>query len=367
MSDSHLKLLIVDDNPADAGLLQRHLENSSLLDVELVHALSAAAAMAKLAEDDFDCVILDYQLGGVSGLDFLQAVREAGDDVPVIALTGVGSEAVAVAAMKSGAQDYLVKDQLSPETLRRSIQAAVETVKLQRTILEQHEELQAFVDSASHDLLAPLRQIRQFMHLLDEETELSSEQVAYLEKMDSAGARMQTLIEKLLEFARQGQRGELSHVELDEILAEVSADLAAKVDAVNGQLRIEKLPAVRGDPVGLRQLFQNLLANGIKFNQQATPVVQVTATEVAEGWEIQIADNGIGIEKQQNERIFTAFARSAATENYEGFGLGLATVARVVKQHGGRIWVDSTPGCGSVFHVILPKLETSAAAGKCSD
>ncbi len=131
-----LTIVAVDDNPADFGVLRRRLQYVAGLDCQLIHCDNAAAVQDVLDSSDVDCLFLDYQLGAYTGLDVLTDIRASGNDVPVITLTGQGNEAITVEAMKRGAQDYLVKADLTPEALRRAIDNALEKVALTRQVIE---------------------------------------------------------------------------------------------------------------------------------------------------------------------------------------------------------------------------------------
>ena len=165
MSVQTLKILLIDDNPADAELLRRLLNKIPEFQVEFSHCLDAESGQQALAEEKTDCLLLDYHLGKHDGLAVLASIRALGHDVPIIVLTGAGNEAVAVEAMKRGAQDYMVKDVavrevMTPKALYRAITNAVEQVRLTRLVAEKQRELEAFVSVASHDLKTPLCSVR---------------------------------------------------------------------------------------------------------------------------------------------------------------------------------------------------------------
>ena len=164
---------------------------------------------------------------------------------------------------------------------------------------------------------------------------------------------MRTLIRDLLEYSRVGH-GDLQcePVPADEVLDRARDNLAARIAEKGASLTCDPLPTVEADAKQLTQVFQNLLSNALKFSDDAAPEVHVSANLFPGEWRFSVRDNGIGIDPSQAERIFQPFARLGATK--EGTGIGLAICQKIVEHHGGRIWVESRPGAGSLFHFTIP-------------
>lgn len=303
-----------------------------------------------------DCLFLDYQLGAYTGLDVLTDIRASGNDVPVITLTGQGNEAIAVEAMKRGAQDYLVKADLPPEALRRAIDNALEKVALTRQVIETQEEMRQFASTAAHDLKAPLRRVIQFCQQLQKkcEVKLGDDERELLNYMVQNTMQMQRLIEDLLAYARIG-RSEipLRRVALDAVFTTVIDHLSTVIEEGRARVDIGPMPDVLGDRTALVQLFQNLLGNALKFRDARTPIVTVQAQPKDNFWHLTVTDNGIGIAPEHHQAIFAPFRRLHAPHEYEGSGIGLATCSKIVAQHHGEIWVESQLGQGTVFHLTL--------------
>lgn len=319
-----------------------------------------------MKEQAFDCVFLDYRLGATTGLDVLQQIREAGNDVPIIAFSGEGSENIAVAAMKLGAQDYIAKSAISPEALERGLGSAIQQVALRRALDDRQRELESFVHVASHDLQAPLRQIISFSQLVQEEiAEDTNEDVRlYLDRIQAGGKRMRQLIDRLLEYARTDGSGFQSEVvDLNDVLAIVLENLDHDILEADVTLTSGPLPVVTGDRMRLVQLFQNLVANAIKFYVGASPRISIQAERKTDTWQISVEDNGIGVEAEFVNTIFEPFQRLYCRTEFDGSGIGLATCRRIVEQHGGRIWVESEIGKGSTFTFTIPA-ETDDAPGR---
>jgi PAS domain S-box-containing protein len=237
---------------------------------------------------------------------------------------------------------------------------------LKRALIElgnRNRELQDFAFIASHDLQEPLRKIRAFSdRLLSQAPDQISDQARdYLQRSASAAARMQTLIDDLLEYSRVDSRGRnFTTVELGPMLATVLEDLGERIEASKAEIDIGNLPTIEGDYTQLRQLFQNLLSNALKFQDPARRCrIEVRALPLppeqrTEGYLITVTDNGIGFDPKYAERIFAPFQRLHSREDYAGTGIGLAIVRRIVERHHGRVEVSSAVGAGASFRVTLP-------------
>lgn len=225
------------------------------------------------------------------------------------------------------------------------------------------EELRQFAFIASHDLREPLRKVQTFGERLraDSESILSDRARDYLVRMERAGARMEQLLEALLQYSRVTMTGRpFEPVDLNKTLREVLSDLDLFIMESQGSVEIEPLPlplpTISADPIQIRQLFENLILNALKFRKKETPPrVSVKAIpregEIAEIW---VADNGIGFDEKYLDRIFQPFQRLSGEEGYEGTGMGLAICQKIVERHGGKITARSEPGKGAVFTVTLP-------------
>ncbi len=236
-----------------------------------------------------------------------------------------------------------------------------------RELERSNQALQDFAFIASHDLQEPLRKIILFGNSLRRrlsepagEAAADEPAVDYLERMQRAAERMQKMIDGLLDLSRVNTRGrEFEPVDLNRVAREVVSDLEARLRATQGRVSVGDLPGVLGDELQLRQLLQNLIGNALKFHREGVaPQVQVTGEQVGKGKKqvvhLRVADNGIGFEAEQAERIFQPFVRLHGSTAYDGSGIGLAICQKIVERHGGRIRVSSQPGSGSTFSVELP-------------
>ena len=222
------------------------------------------------------------------------------------------------------------------------------TARLERS----NEELQRFATVASHDLREPLRVVSGFAELLRRRygDRLEGDGVQFVEAITGGVARMDEMISDLLAYARAGrQDAPREDVDVQALVEGTLAGLDVAIREAGAEVHVEALPTVTGDHRALSQLFQNLVANAIKFAGDRPPRVRIWAAEVPGAWRFSIRDNGIGIAPAEAERIFGMFTRLHSSERYPGTGVGLAVCQRIVEAHGGRIWVEEAPGGGSQF------------------
>jgi PAS domain S-box-containing protein len=226
-----------------------------------------------------------------------------------------------------------------------------------------NRELQEFAFVASHDLQEPLRKIRVFSDrlLAEYSNQLDERATVYLTRNIQAATRMQTLIDDLMAYSRVSTHGSVfDMIDLNAIVAATVDDLEVRLEASAGRVEWCGLPTVVGDPSQLRQVFQNLISNALKFrHSQRTPVVRVTSQFLSDassspGWSICVEDNGIGFDPTHAERIFAPFQRLHGRAEYEGTGIGLAIVRRIVERHGGHVSACGAEGVGAVFTMFLP-------------
>jgi signal transduction histidine kinase len=247
------------------------------------------------------------------------------------------------------------------EEVRRSrVQLEEQASELEvkaRDLERSNAELEQFAYVASHDLQEPLRKVASFCQLLQRryEGQLDERADQYIGFAVDGAKRMQSLITDLLAFSRVGRMDtEPVDVDLDDIVAGALANLTTRVESTGARVEAGPLPVVRGEPVLLTAVFQNLIGNALKFHGDEPPVVHVEAERDRDMWIITCRDEGIGIDPEYGERIFAIFQRLHPKETYEGTGIGLALCRKIVEHHGGHIWLDTTPGPGARFRFTLP-------------
>jgi signal transduction histidine kinase len=305
-------------------------------------------------------------LGGVLGAGFLlrwtitrplarlgaEARRVAGGEFGNPLTIASGPQEVAAVGREIDAMRQRIVDELATVEVARG-QLEEQARELRRS----NAELEQFAYVASHDLQEPLRKVVSFCQALQARYagQLDERADQYIEFAVDGAKRMQSLINDLLAFSRVGRSGrELEPVALGEVLAAARAALAESIESAGGSVVAGELPSVRGDRAQLTSLFQNLIANAVKFRGAERPVVRIEALRRDTEWELACADNGIGIDAEYGERIFLIFQRLHSRDAYEGSGIGLALCRKIVQYHGGRIWLDTSYTDGTCFRFTLP-------------
>ncbi|MDZ4678587.1 MAG: ATP-binding protein [Oligoflexia bacterium] len=234
-----------------------------------------------------------------------------------------------------------------------------------------NRELQDFASVAAHDLQEPLRKIIAFSERLKTKfrDSLPAEAIDYFDRMMSSVSRMQVLIDDLLTFSRvTSQAQPFIKTDLDKIIREVISDLEIRIEQTNAKISVDSLPQMNADPSQMRQLFQNLISNAIKFQKQGVPPEILIKSKIENSnCIISVSDNGIGFDEKYLDRIFTIFQRLHGRGEYEGTGIGLAVCRRIVERHNGHITAESNPGTGSKFIVNLPLKQKTGEPGELID
>ncbi len=237
-------------------------------------------------------------------------------------------------------------------------EAEDERVRFTEELQRSNEELQRFAYVASHDLQEPLRSIISFSQLLERRYKgrLDEDADEYIAFIVEGGNRMQTLIQDLLQLSRvETTARPLEPTDAGEVVDGVLHAMETPIREADARIEVGDLPVVMADAAQLAQVFANLIANALKYRRQdVPPEIRISAERTGRVWRFAVQDNGIGIEAEYFDRIFVIFQRLHTKEEYDGTGIGLAVVKKIVERHGGRIRVESTPGEGSTFFFTLP-------------
>jgi len=363
------KILIVDDEAAHVRALCNTLSDRGY---DTVGFSSPSAALIELKKADFDLLLSDLMMPEMSGIELLQAALKLRPNMVGIIMTGEGTITTAVESMKSGALDYVLKPfKLSAvlPVLERGL--AVRRLRLENEALERqvHErtvqleaankELEAFSYSVSHDLRAPLRHIDSYAKLVMESgSNLSEDGQRYLGLVSHSAARMSQLIEDLLNFSRNS-RAEIrkTRVNLDVMVDGMIEELKTETAGRNIVWKKDPLGEVAADAALLEQVLNNLLLNAIKYTRKRDPAeIEIGSLNDSEREAtIFVRDNGAGFDMRYADKLFGVFQRLHHANEFEGTGIGLANVRRIIARHGGRTWGEGKVDAGATFYFTLPR------------
>lgn len=416
-------ILIVDDKQENLFSLQKLLQ---LHDFKVDAALSGEEALKKILKNFYALIILDVQMPVMDGFEVAEAISGYGKskDIPIIFLSAVKiNKTFITKGYDSGGIDYVTKP-FDPDVLllkvktfyrlseqRRALNEMQNILKeeiefrkkaekelselnhsLERRVEERTEELfkinrqleisngdlQQYASVASHDLKEPLRKIQIYSDKVNRSfLEGNSEAEQYMQKIIASSQRMSRLINDLLNYSRLSGEGLFKTTDINTIFDELMSDLEILIAEKNASIYIDKFPLMEVIPGQIRQLFQNVLSNAIKFSKSdSSPEVNISVRRTdfldTEGAysangnyaRISISDNGIGFNEIYKEKIFTMFQRLHSKEAFEGTGIGLAIVKKIVEKHNGIITVNSKEGEGTTFTLVLPILQNKPVTEK---
>jgi signal transduction histidine kinase len=410
-------ILIVDDKPENILSIRKTLE---LYQFEVDAALSGEEALRKILKHSYTLIILDVQMPSMDGFEVAEALsgHSKEKDIPIIFLSAVNKDKrFIVKGYDSGGIDYITKP-VDPDILlmkvktfsrlyqqsqelkqmHQSLKEEVEVRKLAQEALIAHQQqvnemleqkvrerteelreinksleasnhdLQQFASVASHDLKEPLRKIQLFGAILrDKFLHTDPNALSYMERIVGSSERMAKLINDLLNYSRLSVASIYEITDFNEMVKEILTDLELMITERDAVISVEKMPQIEAVPGQVRQVFQNIISNALKFTRKDTsPVIHIDADVVTDlnpdsatfsGGQycrIVIRDNGIGFNEKYLSKIFTIFQRLHTSDLYEGTGIGLAIAKKVIDKHGGIITARSTEGEGAAFVIVLP-------------
>ncbi|WP_416233461.1 ATP-binding protein [Anabaena sp. UHCC 0451] len=380
-----VKILLIEDNLAEARLLQEFLKQAQSKEFSLVHVQRLRDGFHELSQHDYDVILLDLTLPDSQGLSSLPLLISQAPSTPIVVLTNTNDEELAIEAVREGAQDYLVKRQVNPDVLVRSVQYAIarkQVLEQLRTVnqtlenrveqrtaeLEKAQELyqfkSEFVSMLSHDIRNPLNTILLAAGLLQNNDEklTQDKKINHLQMIRSAIKNMAQLLDEV-SFMGKADSGklqsQLSHLDLEAFCHQILED--AHLTALEKHVTIDftshgDFSSTLWDEGLLRHILGNLLTNAIKYSHPHGKV-EFELTRQEKTVTFKIKDWGIGISEQDQNQLFTPFHRGENVRSIAGTGMGLAIVKKCVEAHGGEILVDSKIDVGSTFTVKLPLIK----------
>ena len=259
-------------------------------------------------------------------------------------------------SVKNIAQHISVALELAEENGRRK-KAEEKLLILNQNLDKKNKELEQFAYITSHDLNEPLRTINGLIQLIAKEGKLEGDVKQYFEFIEQAANRMSALIKSVLDYSRLDNNSKLTQVNCNAILNDILIDLGAVIKENQAKIEFENLPVLNAYPVEIKQLFQNLIVNAIKFRKkEVSPEITITVKKENSDWIFAVKDNGIGIDLKYKNKIFQIFQRLHNRNQYEGLGIGLAFCKKISELHNGKIWVESKEGEWSTFYFSISDL-----------
>ena len=349
-------VLLIEDNPGDARLLREMFHEQDSHPIDLAHVESMGEAERYLTERSVDIIVLDPGLPDTQGLESVRRIRVAAPQIPLVVLTGLDDDIFAAQALRDGAQDYLIKNQIEPRGLMRALRYANE-----RNRLEQMKD--DFVATVSHELRTPLTSISGSLALLlnDSAGQLPASAARLLSIAHRNCQRLGRLINDILDIEKIESGKVVFAVKRLDLRTLVEQSVEANRGFAGGYgVRVKIEPhlgacEIAADPDWVAQVITNLLSNAIKFSERDDEVV-IAIEQRVHTIRLSVRDHGRGIPEDFKARVFEKFAQADNSDGRQkGTGLGLSIVKQIVLRLGGEVSFEDVPGGGVVFHVDLPQ------------
>jgi len=389
-------VLLVEDNPGDAFLIQEQFKTAQTYVYHLTHVEYLAKAIANLAQNSYDVILLDLSLPDSRGLETLKTIKEYSFSIPIVILSGINDEELALQAVRQGAQDYLVKGQVKGEILVHALRYAIERKQIEEQLKRKtaqlealNQELEAFSYMVSHDLRNPLTVVKGMSALLKQKYELQGKQgdekeKLYINYICQAGNRMEQIIQDLLVLSQVKQQElTVTLVNVSELAQVIVNRLQQQQPSRKVEILIQPDIIAIADQNLLNHAIENLIHNAWKYTTKQPNscielgVVDSNPVEVSVSLfklnleEIDdlnqrnrirsayrklvyfIRDNGIGFNPSTAKKLFTPFHRLDNASKFEGTGIGLAIVQSIIHRHQGRVWAKAEENMGATFYFTL--------------
>ncbi|WP_339725162.1 ATP-binding protein [uncultured Paraglaciecola sp.] len=360
-----MKILLIEDNPDHLELIQECCFGAFTEQCEVITFTTLTAGLEALNSSIFDIALIDLSLPDSNMQSTTQSLKELQTLVPIIVLTSLQDGEIGRQLIKDGAQDFLPKDSLQKTLLQRMVLYAIERKHHQVQLENRTRNQQTFCRSLSHDFKAPIRNVGQLNSILKEQLSkrnvLDSEDLDLFEKIQSRLQTMNRLVEGLYDYILTDQIAAGNElVDFNQIILELKQILLSDNQA-NASINYCNLPVIKGNRTQIFMLLQNIIENAIKYCK-GPPVITITAEAIHKktrfnhylSQQIKIFDNGIGIDKRFIHNLFEPFRRLHNDSEYQGTGLGLSTVKRIMTNHKGEVSIQSELGKGTCITLEFP-------------
>ena len=382
-----VKILLVEDDEDDYIIINNLLTNIHANTFDITWTPIFDEGLRFLERREHDICLLDYRLGAHNGIEILEETKIKGvRDIPIILLTGQGEYAVDIQAMKAGAADYLVKEELTPSLLERSIRYSLGRASAARALREAHDKLEEkvrlrtvelsdaniklkrasekiklFAYSISHDLKSPASSLfaltRRFYDNYAEILDLDIKGRTYCEQILKAAEQILSLVEKINIYISEKEMPlTIEKINLSELLTEIREEFSDQIlNRKINWLGPEKSFSIKADRLSIIRVFRNLAENALKYGGDSMSYIEIGVEETNNFYILSVSDDGSGLKRNKDENIFLPFERNEAARGIEGSGLGLAIVKEIVEKHRGKVWVGQRPGKGAIFYFSISK------------
>lgn len=348
--------MLVEDNPEHSELILKHLERSARDSFSVRHFSELAPAMEHLRHNRADVLLLDLSLPDSEIKDTLPAVVGEFPDLPVVVLTSLNDLDYATELVQQGAQDFLVKTDLSGALLMRSITYAVERKRYATALERSNADLRQFASTVAHEIRSPMAVIdscfeillRRYGDVFDDKT------LNVVERTRDRVKDVATLVHDMLRFARVSPESHFRTFDASQACDDALRMLEMEIRESRATVERGELPMIVGDSGLIRQVFQNLISNAIKYCSEQ-PVIRITCREEGPVWLFTVTDNGVGIPERDRAAIFEIFKKVENHKRISGTGIGLSLSRRILEHHNGELWFESELGKGSTFYFTVPK------------
>ncbi|MDX2128555.1 MAG: hybrid sensor histidine kinase/response regulator [Chloroherpetonaceae bacterium] len=358
------RILLLIDNQSELSRFSEFLRSIKTIQYELIEESSAENALSSLSELKPDCIVIDYELKEMTGLEFLDRLTNSSgkSDYAVVMIANERDEWVSVQALKLGAQDYLIKENIAPAYFSHAVEAAIEKVKTEKELERQridlakkNQELRAFAAASAYSLRTPIKIIKSGTIMLRDLQGLPSEAIDVLQAIWESVYRSNRLIEDVITYSKLGGN-ELTKVEISlaEFIGEIEREFGARIAETNAVLEAQITCAtIKSDKVLLHSVISNLFDNAITYRKpNVDPVIKIRCKGTKKSISLIISDNGLGISPEVQEKLLnTDFF---ADTNEMKTGIGFAIIRKAVELLGGTIKLESVFGEGSTFTLEFP-------------